>query len=307
MLASARYYDEDAETLGFFLQFAEDSNSTITNTALANAAIAWSETQNLWNGSLYIYKTSEPVVECESGNFAMVIAQYEQIMNGSTPFFNRVILDLENKLLINGFYSPLWGFSNQSAWINGVWTNQTYLNPGVIQHAAIVNPQLRLGDTLGTITALQMLYPYFNTSMQNSFRQELQTAWQGLTNSLLYSNGAFLWMALPPNEPLGSVNSDADLAGAMALFIDGITPGTGYLDIKASNERYDDYQSCFPTSEWQFNYTDHSIEIPASAGTLTFSFGSEPVTYNFLAAGVYKIQFSNDWNRAVSAIRDSGS
>ena len=85
------------------------------------------------------------------------------------------------------------------------------------------------------------------------------------------------------------------------LFLYGIIPDTGSLAITASNERYQDYQTCFPTSEWSFNYQNSSIRIPVMAGNLTFIFGSQNVTQSFPSNGVYDVQFASDWN-SVSAI-----
>ena len=99
---------------------------------------------------------------------------------------------------------------------------------------------------------------------------------------------------------LQSFNDDASAVGAMTLFLDGIVPDTGYLAINASNEAYQDYRTCFPTSEWNFNYQNQTITIPVIAGTLSFIFGTQEVTQNFHSNGVYTIQFSNDWNSIIS-------
>jgi archaellin len=302
-----RYYDEFAETIEVFLEFALNSNnSTIINEANTFMANLWIQTQSLWNGQYYNYRASEVnSVECEVGNFAMVIAEYAD-ENGSVPNFNRVILDLEYKLLAEGFNSPAWANYDNSHYIdNGTssyYLNDTVSYAGVLQHATS-NAQLRLGETLGAITSLQMLYPYFASGMQSNFRAELQTAWQGLVNSPLYSDGEFSWLAWPIQPYEASFSDDASLLGAMTLFIDGIVPGTGYLAINASNERYQDYQTCFPTSEWQFNYVNQTIRIPVTAGTLSFIFGSQEVTQNFSSNGVYDIQFSNSWNSIVLATK----
>jgi len=49
---------------------------------------------------------------------------------------NTVLEDLQTKLLVDGFSSPGWGME------------------GVIKHADM-NPQLRLGETLGAVTVFK--------------------------------------------------------------------------------------------------------------------------------------------------------
>ena len=72
---SSRYYDEYAETLSVFVQLAEIG----VPGALAYADKAWTGLQTLWNGQYYVYGASWPIIECESGNFAQVIAEYMQL------------------------------------------------------------------------------------------------------------------------------------------------------------------------------------------------------------------------------------
>ena len=72
---SSRYYDEYAETLSVFVELAELG----VPGAIAYADKAWAGVQSLWNGKYYVYDASWPIVECESGNFAQVIAEYMQL------------------------------------------------------------------------------------------------------------------------------------------------------------------------------------------------------------------------------------
>ena len=280
---SSRYYDEYAETLSLFLLFAEVGvNTTISYngqelniTALMDDM--WLSLQNLWSGTIYGYKLSDPEVECELGNFAQIIVEYQNY-RGNITYFDRVVQDLEYTLLQNGFSSPAWG------------------QAGVLQHADD-NSELRLWETTGALIALQMLYPYFTSDMQIDFRSELENGmWQGLVNNLC-NNNQFQFVTG------GTYCDDASSLGAMTLFLDGIVPGTGYLAINASNEAYQDYRTCFPTAEWQFNYQTQSIRIPVMAGTLSFIFGSQEVTQNFTSNGVYTVQFSSDWNSIVSVLK----
>ncbi len=279
---SSRYYDEHAETLDMFLEFAlAGVNETVSYNGLTLNATDFADdslinTQSHWSGSIYGYDSASGEVECEMGNFAQVIAEYQNF-RGNLTYFDRVIQDLEYKLLAENFSSPAWG------------------TVGVLKHAD-GNPQLRLGETMGALIALQMLYPYFSPDMQDNFASMLQNgAWQGLLTSSLYGNGQFKFLSTDTGY-----GSDASSLGAMMLFLDGIVPNTGYLAMNASNERYQDYRTCFPTSQWSFNYQNQTICIPVIAGNLSFLFGSEEVSQNFPSNGVYNIQFADDWNSIIS-------
>ncbi len=271
-----------------FLEFAENGmvgNITVNGLSLNATSFMdniWNGTQCLWNGKYYNYNIESPAVECEMGNFAQIIDQYQNF-RGSLPYFGNVVSDLENTLLTEG---------NSNIWVS----------PSVIQHM-IGEPQERLGESLGSVLALQMLYPDFSANMQNAFGNMIGSGmWQNLVGSSLYANNQFTFYAnINDSDPSGNLSpeaytDDASLAGTMLLFLDGIIPQSGSLAIGASNERYQDYQTCFPTSRWQFNFTDQTIRVPVTSGDLGFIFGSHEVTQNFPTNGVYDIQFSADWN-----------
>ena len=287
---TSRYYDEYAETLDVFLMFAEAGvSATVTYNGQTLSPInfaddMWLNVQNLWNGKFYNYYGDDKIIECELGNFAQIISEYQNY-RGNIPYFNRVIQDLEYALLAENFSSPLWSTA------------------GVLEHAFQMNPEQRLEETTGAIIALQMLYPDFNSTMQSNFESMLKDGmWQGLIASQLFNNSQFQFTSNPTSETnSGSgFSDDASSIGAMTLFLDGIVPDTGYLAIKASNEAYQDYRTCFPTSEWNFNYQNQTITIPVTAGTLSFLFGTQEVTQNFPSNGVYEIQFAPDWNSITS-------
>jgi hypothetical protein len=281
---AGRYYDEYAESISMLLQL--DKLGVDTTSKMA---AFWKSTQNVWNPPVitetgtqltqgyYQYADSDPDVECEMGNFAGAITEYQNQV-GTIPNYDNVLTDLETKLLAEGFSSSGWG------------------TIGAIKHATS-NPQLRLGETLGAMIALQMLYPYFSSDMQVTIQQEITNSWNGLVASGLYSNGRF-----STNTIYGDIvpSDDASSIGSMLLFLDGIVPQTGYLAITASNEAYQDYRTCFPSSEWQFSYQNHSIRIPVIGGNLGFVFGSQGVTQSFPSNGVYDIQFSSNWNSIAS-------
>jgi hypothetical protein len=135
--------------------------------------------------------------------------------------------------------------------------------------------------------------------MQSTFQNMLMgssKAWQGLIASNLYTNGKFAG----EGSGAGSPTNDATICGAALLFLDGIVPGTGSLAVPAREENYDDFRTQFQSSQLQFNYANHTITIPVNKGQLTFIYGSTPVSYNFLANGVYTVQFSSDWNQITS-------
>ena len=160
---SSRYYDEHAQTLSTFLKFAQQG---IPN-AMTYADKAWTGVQAHWNGQYYGY-TGRTVVECSMGNFAQVIAEYKTQKGGTIPYWDRVISDLNYKLLANSWSSPGWAM------------------PGVIIHAAGVNPQLRLWETTGATIALQTLFADFTPAMKTNWANMLMgsnPAWKGLITS----------------------------------------------------------------------------------------------------------------------------
>jgi len=308
-----RYFDEYAETLGVFLEFAlnglslnytidlssgpwnaaTDSfeNSMMNDYGYADSVNVtvtnfmddvWNNVQSHWGLGVYGYQAPDGTVECEMGNFAMLIAEYQNYL-GALPYFDRVISDLQDKLLVNGWASGGWGG-----------------NVGVLQHAD-GNPQLRLEETLAALSCLQTFYQNFTSGNQANWQTMLPQAWQGLIGSSVYSNGQFQFTADSPSDSSPNTYSDdASLLGAMILFLYGIVPHTGSLAVNMSNELYEDYQTCFPVNQWQFNYQNRTIRIPVNAGTLGFMFGGQEVTENFPLSGVYQVQFSNDWNSIVS-------
>jgi len=274
---SSRYYDEYAETMSVFVQLAEIG----VPGALAYADKAWNSLQTLWNGKYYVYDASWPIIECESGNFAQIIAEYMQLKGGSIPYWNRIIEDLDYKLLVNGWSSPGWS------------------TIGVIVHGANgANTEQRLWETMAAMTSLEALYPYFNSTMQTSFDNMMlgsSKAWQGLMSSSLNVGGYFKGASGD-----SSTSNDATTCAAATLFLEGIVPVTGSLAIPLKNEEYQDSRTSFPVTEFQFNSANNEITIPVNAGELTFVYGSIPVSYNFPTNGIYTIQFSSDWNTITS-------
>jgi len=271
---SSRYYDEHAETLSVFLKFYEIGIPE----ALAYADKAWAGVQRHWNGQYYGYSDSS-TVECEMGNFARIIGEYKQEKGGNVSAWERVIQDLNYKLLANGWNSPGWA------------------SPGVIVHADS-NPQLRLWETLGAIVALHQLFPEFTLDMRTNFIDMLMNqnkAWEGLVGCDL-NNGGYFSRVFPGSNP-----SNVATAGAAAiLFLEGIVPNTGSLSIPFREEHFPDDCTPFILSDFNFDYINHKITIPVNAGEFTFIYGSDPVRCTFAETGVYTIEFTSDWNHIKS-------
>jgi fibronectin type 3 domain-containing protein len=268
---SSRYYDEHAETLSVFLKFYEIG----VQEALAYTDKAWIGVQSHWNGQYYGY-TGSSNVECEMGSFARIIGEYRQEKGGNFSDWERVIQDLNYKLLAKGWSSPGWA------------------SPGVIVHAES-NSQLRLWETLSAITTLHQLFPQLTSNMKQSFADLLmgQTlAWKGLIESGLNNNGYFRGV-----YPGSQSSNEATACAAATLFLEGIVPITGSLAIPLLEENYPPDTTPFPVREMKFDYSNHKIKIPVKAGELTFVYGSLPVSYNFTSDGVYDIEFTDDWNQ----------
>ena len=270
---SSRYYDEHAETLGVFLKFSEQG---VPN-ASAYSDSAWNGVQEHWNTQYgyYGYTGNTSIVECEMGNFAQIIAEYKALKGGTIQYWDRVIQDLNYKLLASNWSSPGWA------------------NPGVIRHAT-TNSQLRLWETMGALIALQGLFPDFTSAMKLTWREMLMgssPAWKGLIASGLNQDGYFRGVT-------GSaVSNDATTCAAATLFLYGIVPITGSLAIPFREEFCSDLRTPFLAREFMFDYMNHKIRIPVHAGEITFVYGSIPVSYNFTADGFYDIEFTSDWNQ----------
>ena len=272
---STRYYDEHAETLSVFLKFAEHG---VPN-ASAYADRAWSGVQAHWNTQYGYYGyTGNTNVECEMGNFAQIISEYKALKGGTIQYWDRVIQDLNYKLLANSWSSPGWA------------------RPGVIVHAQ-TNQQLRLWETMGALIALQGLFPDFTPAMKAAWAGMLMgssPAWQGLNASDLNAGGYFRGRS--GDEP----SNDATACAAATLFLYGIVPITGSLAIPSREEFYNDLRTPFVASDFMFDYGNRKIRIPLNAGEITFVYGSIPVSHNFTSDGVYDIEFTSDWNQIKS-------
>jgi hypothetical protein len=272
--SASRYYDEYAQSLSLFLEFQfNGANATAyMDDAYLNIQTLWH--QDTMSGlSYYPYKINDYTVEAEMGNFAQIIQTYRNF-RGNISYFDRVAIDLETKLIVDGYNSLGWA------------------NTGVIVHS-IENRQMRLPETLGVVIALQEMYPYFSSGTQTNLENMLPFGWQGLLNSGLYNNGVFANSGV-------TMDPDASWIGVMTLFLQGIVPRGGHLAFNSSEEGWADYRTVLHTDQWNFNYSNQTIKIPVIAGNLSFQYGRQEVSYNFTSNGVYYVQFSSDWNSILS-------
>ena len=235
---SSRYYDEHAQTLSTFLKFAQQN---IPN-AITYADKAWTGVQAHWNGQYYGY-TGTTVVECSMGNFAQVIAEYKTQKGGTIPYWDRVISDLNYKLLANSLVLTRMGKPRRNNSRNRS------------------NPQLRLWETMGATIALQTLFADFTPTMKANWANMLMgsnPAWKGLVASILNTGGYF--SGVSGTAP----SNDATACAAATLFLDGIVPITGSLAIPFRNEECNDQRTPFLTSDFKFDYANHLIRIPVN-------------------------------------------
>jgi hypothetical protein len=99
---SSRYFDEFAQTLGMFLEFAQNGvtgNITLNGLSLNATSFMdymWNSTQSLWNGNFYNYNEEGPCIECETGNFAALISAYQNYQ-GTLPYFDRLLKLLKTR------------------------------------------------------------------------------------------------------------------------------------------------------------------------------------------------------------------
>jgi parallel beta-helix repeat protein len=261
---SDRYYDENGQTLDIMNKLGSSSDALAIWNYLNSAH---------WNGQIYTY-TPGGGFECEVGPFAMLIGYYHAT-NPTIPYFDRINLDLYNKMLKNGWSSPAWSSS-----------------PGVMQHAWC-NSEKRLENTLDGFTALQAYYCLGSTDYKQAFQSLLTDspkAWEALVSSPLYSSGKFSW------REGQSVSDAATASGMMLLLLEGIVPDTGCLAIPLNEWRYQDQATMLPYTHFRFDYSSRRIRIPVFAGSIKFQFGTSVANATFTSNGIYEVQFSSDWN-----------
>ncbi len=275
-----RYYDDTAETLEWFLEAGGTSY-------LSTCDMIWNFQQSyFWNGQYYGYN-GKSGMETEVGPFALISGRYLVTKGILSTYQDRIVSDLNQKLLINGYSSPLWNHYS----LNHV--------PGYDER--------RLENAAAAWAAMEAYYPVMTQTMQDTLQGMGAVGWRGL----LDESGDF--DASANMFRYHSNFGDSMMAtgiGLMVLFMNGITPVTGSLAIPLNDEQYEDTVGWSPATMFRFDYAHRQIRIPVNAGTLNFIFGTGTATYTFPSTGVYQVQFSSDWNTVQSASRiealDSG-
>ena len=284
-----RYYDENMEPLDVFLFF-DEILADVTGESQTNidAEMAIWETVNTthWTGDHYYYKPSVPVYECETG-FFLLAAKFNNILGSKLPYFERSLTDIYTRLLKDQWDSPNW---------------RDYVS----RHAD-TNEQKRLNSTIITFMVLHTYYRIMPADAQTAFRELLTggeiKAWEGLVNySGLYQDHQFCM-----NDTYGSLEPTdrATALGAMLLFLQGVVPETGSLAVPLIEEEYEDELAGLVVSHFAFDAADNTIHIPVWKGSINFHFGTDVVTADFSADGLYVVRFGKDWN-SISDIEKIG-
>lgn len=273
-----RYYDDTMETVEFLLQLGGDYSVCDKIWAFANGLSPYS-TPYFWNGLYYGYN-GQSGMETEVGPFALISGRYLLTAGTFNTYKDRIVSDLNQKLLISGYSSPLW--------------NHYSLN-----HVPAYDER-RLENAVAAWAAMQAYYPVMTSAMQATLQGMCGVGWKGLlsqSGDFYPASNMFGWR----ND--GVTSMAATGAGLMYLFLNGVVPVTGSLAVPLNDEQYEDTTSWNPATMFRFDYAAHQIRIPVNAGQLNFVFGSGTATYTFPSTGVYSIQFSSDWNTVVSTNR----
>jgi parallel beta-helix repeat protein len=266
-----RYYDDTAETIEWFLEVGG-------NSYMSTCDQIWNFQQSyFWNGQYYGY-SSQSGMETEVGPFALISGRYLVTKGDFATYGDRIVSDLNQKLLISGYSSPLWNHYS----LNHV--------PGYDER--------RLENAAAAWAAMEAYYPVMTPTMQTTLQGMGSVGWRGL----LDQSGDFdsgtnmfrIWASVPTTMGATGV-------GLMVMFMNGIVPKTGSLAIPLNDESYEDMAGWSPATMFRFDYANRQIRIPVNAGTLNFIFGSGTASYTFPSTGVYQVQFSSDWNTVQSA------
>ncbi|MGO8807010.1 MAG: hypothetical protein ACLQO7_10500 [Candidatus Bathyarchaeia archaeon] len=271
-----RYYDECGETIDCFLDF----YSLGITTALKDALTTWLWTNNnLWTGTNYNYALNWAGYECEAGGFLQIGLKLWHD-DSSLPDTKNLLIDLENRFLVEQFFSPQW------------------LN-GVVCHMAVYNPELRLENTVMAWASILGSYGELNSTYQTDVQDMLTgagetttPAWSQLLQSGLCGSNFPGFQENSDSEP----SNDATATGADLLFMLGIVPQTAALAVPIEENSYEYIYNILDPNLFNINLTTNVVTISlATAGTLNFQF-NQTVTGSFSESGIYAVKFSPNWN-----------
>jgi hypothetical protein len=268
--SKTRYYDEQAECLEIF--------SLLRDLGVVGAQEyadrLWQHLNNDgWfdERGWYWYRPKWKAWECEMGGFAMIISRY---LDYVPP---QVLGDVDWKLLRNG-------------WNSGCWIDNVIVHAYDPINGHFDNPQKRPLETNTVWHALHSLFSEMTSDMK------------GNMISMLVGDSSVspAWM-LSMNS--GCFNDDdvRKLNGAMVMFLTGIVPVTGSLDLGFIEEGGSVNIASYSSADLSFDYAEYRIRIPVKRGEITFLFGTDPVTWDFTYDGTFDVCFSNDWNEITNA------
>ena len=286
---SGRYYDETGESLEGYLEFYQFG----VTVALSQAEDLWNfENSRYWNGVYYGYTSAGGLYECEAGGFDQIIWLLNYY-DPNLPNTQNLLIDINSRYLNNLWNSPQWG-------------------DYVIQHANS-NPQKRLENTQIDWQSIIAAYPYLSTKSQTEVQEMLNGTAYGITNgngvimpawSLLSNQAAELY---DPSTGLYQIHSDASPSNSSTalaadlLMVLGIIQTTAKLAVPLEELHYEYTYNIIDKDLYAMSFTPNSVLVPiAGTGSLTFLYGSTPVSCNFDRVGVWNVTFSSDWNTITS-------
>jgi hypothetical protein len=281
-----RYYDEWAEGIDICLKLFEVDP---TQTAIRNYAVndMWANLITThWDGTYFGYGGAGGGYEGEAGFFYLVIGRLRALNNMTLPNWANILTDIHNRFLINGWLSPQWTTGSTSYYC--------------VIHAHDMMDESRVGMSVGAWVSLNAFYHLLPSADQVMIQQMLYnatSAWQYLMSSSRLYNATtkrFRWVS-----STDVYTDDATAMACVLMLLQGIVPSTGSLFVPLYEWFYEDEGGCLLNKYFHFDLTNHVITIPVKAGTLTFIYGTTPVTYNFPFDGCYTITFDANWNSIV--------
>lgn len=286
-----RYYDEAAQTLDVYLIFYDLG---VTG-ALNDAVGVWNWiNSNLWTGTYYKYAVNWNTYECEAGGFYQIIAKlWARYPN--LPNIERLKTDINTRFLNSKWLSPQWASGGTSY--------------HAVLHAS-EDTQRRLQNTIMAWTSMLGVYNELDSTAKaniqaliGGYTEYPQPAWYYLThNSGLYdSAGGWRWSSSDSGVDVSATTS----AAALKLLL-GMQPGTASLAIPLEEYQYEYRLNAFDADLFQIDVGAQRLQLAIyTPGTVTFLYGTTPVTGTFSSSGIYTVQFSSDWNTIVSTTRVS--